>query len=215
MPVEAEFDKDMTRMLGLFEQVKHEYDLYFAGTRKEPPTKEFRDLDRLVKRYANASLPRLAQQFRFSSFYSKFSLYSEQWMKWLRAKEEGFTGDPRISGAVRRAKKAYSRLDSGAKEAERPKEAATAQAVAPTPQEEELLEIQVQSNEGRALRRLFDDFVSASLEAGQVPQWDFGSFQRHLSSQRSAILQKYKGKDVQFAVQTKDGKVSLKAKVVK
>ena len=215
MPVDTEFDKDIVRMANLFEHVKHEYDLYFAGTRKDPPTKEFRDLDRLVRRYANSSLPRLSQQFRFSSFNSKFTLYSEQWMKWLRAKEEGFTGDPRISGAVRRAKKAYAKLDSGIKEAERPKEPSAAQAVSPTPQEEELFEIQVQSNENRALRKLFDDFVEASLESGQVPQWNFASFQGHLNSQRAAILQKYKGKDVQFTVQTKDGKVSLKAKVVK
>jgi hypothetical protein len=98
---------------------------------------------------------------------------------------------------------------------EKPREKAAAQAVSPTPQEEELFEIQVQSNEDRALRKLFDDFVDASLEAGQVPQWNFSSFQGHLSNQRSAILQKYKGKDVHFTVQTKDGKVSLKAKVVK
>ena len=36
-----------------------------------------------------------------------------------------------------------------------------------------------------------------------------------MKQQREAILAKYEGKDVVFTVQSKDGKVSLKAKIVK
>ena len=217
MPVETEFEKDMTRMQNLFDLVKHEYDLYFAGSRKEPPSKEYKDLEKLVRRYANSPQQRLSQQFRMATFNSKFAIYSEQWNKWLRAKEEGFVGDPRILGAVRKAKKTYSDMDKRGTDGEKAaaKESAAPKSGAPTPPSEELFEVQAASNGSRAVRKLFDDFVEASLEAGQVPQWDFSAFQRHLKSQKDAILQKYKGKDVQFSVQSKDGKVSLKAKVVK
>jgi hypothetical protein len=207
----------MTKMQNIFDFVKHEYDLYFAGTRKEPPTREYRELEKMVRRYANTSLPRLSQQFRLATFNSKFAIYSEQWNKWLRAKEDGFVGDPRILGAVQRARKAYRDMDKAAKEKEQeaPAEAPPSKAGTPTPPAEELLEVQAVSNGNRAVRKLFDDFVAASLQAGQVPQWDFTTFRGHLVSQKEAILQKYKGKDVQFTVQSKDGKVSLKAKVVK
>jgi hypothetical protein len=48
-----------------------------------------------------------------------------------------------------------------------------------------------------------------------VPEWDFSAFEKHVKQQKEAILAKYAGKDVVFSVQSKDGKVSLKAKVVK
>jgi len=221
LPSESEFEKDMTKMYGLFEVVKHEYDLYFAGMRKEPPTKEYRDLERMVKRYANSPLQRLSQQFRLATFNGKFAIYSEQWNKWLRAKEDGFVGDPRILGAVRKAKKAYMDMEKGAKEKEKEKEKETPKEVpaprptAPTPPAEELFDVQAASDGSRAVRKLFDDFVAASLQAGQVPQWDFSSFRVHLANQKEAILKKYKGKEVQFTVQTKEGQISLKAKIVK
>jgi hypothetical protein len=218
LPVESEFDKDMVKMQVLFDSLKHEYDLYFVGTRKEPPAKEFKVLEKMVRRYANTSLPRLSQQFRVATFNSKFSIYSEQWNRWLRAKEDGFIGDPRILGAVRKAKKAYQDMEKEAPDREEVsgrKALVSQKPTAPTPQAEELLEVQAASNGTRAARKLYDDFVTASLKSGEVPQWDFTSFQGHLVSQKETILQKYKGKDVQFTVQVKDGKVSLKAKVVK
>jgi hypothetical protein len=68
---------------------------------------------------------------------------------------------------------------------------------------------------GKPLRGLYDEFISAKLEHGMVPEWDFEAFETHLKKQREAILAKYAGKDVVFSVQNSNGKVSLKAKVIK
>ena len=208
---EASFESDIKKMQDLFAVLKHEYDLYFAGTRKTQPAKERAELDRLVKLYGNGTLNRMSQQFLLNAFTSKFTLHCEQWNKWLRAKEDGLVSDPRLPGTTREAKKALYALEKSspghAKTAAKSEasEAVVTAAKEPPPREKG----------AKPLRGLYDEFISAKLELGMVPEWDFEAFEKHLKKQREAILAKYAGKDVVFSVQNANGKVSLKAKVVK
>lgn len=205
---EASFDADIKRMQELFAVLKHEYDLYFAGTRKTQPAKERAELDRMVRFYGNGTLNRLSQQFLLNAFTSKFALHCEQWSKWLRVKEDGLVSDPRLAGSTREAKKALYALEKSAPghtKAPGNPEAPAAVAQAPPSQEKD----------GKPLRGLYDEFITAKLEYGMAPEWDFEAFEKHLKKQREAILAKYAGKDVVFSVQNANGKVSLKAKVIK
>lgn len=205
---EASFDADIKKMQELFAVLKHEYDLYFAGTRKTQPAKERAELDRLVRIYGNGTLNRMSQQFLFSAFTSKFTLHCEQWNKWLRAKEDGLVSDPRLQATTREAKKALYALEKSspgrAKAAGKPEAPAAVAAEPP-----------LREKGGKPLRGLYDEFISAKLECGMAPEWDFDAFEKHLKKQREAILAKYAGKDVVFTVQSANGKVSLKAKVIK
>ena len=205
---EASFESDIKRMQDLFAVLKHEYDLYFAGTRKTQPAKERAELDRLVKLYLNGTLNRMSQQFLFNTFTSKFTLHCEQWNRWLRAKEDGLGSDPRLPATTREAKKALYALEKSSPG--RAKSAAKAEAPAAEAKEQPPRE-----KGGRPLRGLYDEFISAKLEYGMVPEWDFEAFEAHLKKQREAILAKYAGKDVVFTVQSANGRVSLKAKVIK
>ncbi len=204
---ETAFDKDMARMQRLFDQVKHEYDLFFAGSRKEAPLKERAELDRMVKFYANGTLNRLAQQFLFNSFSSKYNLQAELWNKWMRAREEGLVADPRLPSAARLARKALQDLE---------KQAPGSRPAGPGAQAPERPGVTAAHGPPRRkLQRLYDEFVSAKIDAGEIPEWDYGSFEAHIEKQKEAILQKYQGKDVVFSVRNQDGRISLKAKVVK
>jgi|WetSurMetagenome_2_1015567.scaffolds.fasta_scaffold02077_4 hypothetical protein len=208
---EQGFDADIKRMQDLFGVLKHEYDLYFAGTRKAPPTKERAEIDRLVRYYSSGTLNRLSQQFLFNSFTSKYSIHCEQWNKWLKAKEEGLVADPRFTASTMKAKKELYELEKAAPG--QVPAAARAETEAPAPA------ARAESAKGgvqnQHLRRLYDELINARLQVGMVPEWDFAAFERHVKQQREAILAKYEGKDVIFSVQSKDGKVSLKAKIVK
>ncbi len=206
---ETGFDADMKRMQDLFGTLKHEYDLYFAGVRKAPPSKERSEIERLVRLYSNGTLNRLSQQFMFNSFCSKFSLHCEQWNKWLRAKEEGLVADPRFTASTMQARKTLYELEKSS--AGRPKEKA---------EPEPSAEVRERSTTGeqksaKPVRNLYEEFINARLQLGQNPEWDYDAFEAHLRKQRETILNKYAGKDVVFTVQNQDGKVSLKAKVIK
>ena len=205
---EAGFEADMKRMQELFGVLKHEYDLYFAGTRKTQPAAERAELERLVRFYGNGNLNRLSQQFLYNAFASKFTLHSEQWNKWLRAKEDGLVSDPRFTASTRAAKKVLYELEKstarhmrGVGKPENP----------PIPP----MDGTQKESGGRPLRGLYDEFINAKLQHGMAPEWDYEAFEKHLKKQRETILAKYAGKDVVFSVQDQNGKVSLKAKVVK
>lgn len=210
MVSETEFQRDMSRLRSLIEAVKHQYDLFFAGGRKDPPAKEHAELESMVRYYHNASLARLSQQFLFSSLANKFMVHSEQWNKWMRARDEGLATDPRLLGSVRKARKAMqdmerqSRNEQG-KDAESPTSS----------QHHEPDRKSSRPHGGNGVRKLYDDFLNAKLQAGEVPQWDFKAFEEHLKKQRESISAKYGGREVVFSVQSKDGRVTLKARVVK
>ena len=53
------------------------------------------------------------------------------------------------------------------------------------------------------------------LPAGQTVELDPAKFEKKLEKQRAELIEKYKARDVVFSVAVQDGKVSLKAKIVK
>ena len=208
---EGNFERDMARMQSLFDQVKHGYDLFFSGARTDPPSRERAELDRMFKTYSNGPINRLAQQFLFSSFSNKYILHSELWNKWLRAREDGLSQDPRLPAAIRKAKRDLQDLERG--------RVASPSEPEPSPEEAERLSRQSpparQPQDGKNIRLLYDEFLNAKLQSGEMPELDFASFENHVARQREAILKKYQGKDVIFTVKNQDGRVSLRAKVVK
>jgi hypothetical protein len=209
---ESEFQRDMSRLRSLIQAVKHQYDLFFAGGRKDPPAKEHAELEGIVRFYNNESLTRLSQQFLFSSLANKFMVHNEQWNKWMRARDEGLASDPRLLGSVRKARKALQDMERQTEQSQ-PEEGNGR----PSVQEPRMDQTAPPPSRrgGNGLRKLYDDFLNAKLSAGQVPQWDFKAFEAHLKTQRKNISAKYPGRDVVFSVQSKDGRVTLKARVVK
>ena len=208
---EGNFEKDMARMQGLFDQVKHGYDLFFAGARTDPPSRERAELDRLFKTYSNGPINRLAQQFLFSSFSNKYILHSELWNKWLRAREDGLSQDPRLPATIRKAKRELQELERGRPAPQNATESA-AEGDARTSKKDPP---ERSPKDGKNVKILYEEFLNAKLKSGEMPEMDFASFERHVARQREAILKKYQGKDVIFTVRDKDGRVSLRAKVVK
>ena len=65
------------------------------------------------------------------------------------------------------------------------------------------------------MRTLFDRFVEARKAAGEAGPVKFESFQKVISQQATRILNEKGAQAVDFRLETKDGKVSLKAKPVK
>ena len=66
-----------------------------------------------------------------------------------------------------------------------------------------------------AVRSLFDRFLEARKAAGEAAPVKFESFQKIISQQAARILSEKGAQAVDFRLETKDGKVSLKAKPVK
>lgn len=226
--LEQDFDKDIVKMQESFARLKREYDLFFAGNRKDPPYRESKDLDTLVKKWRNANVTRLAVQFRLQSFLSSYTLQTEMWNKWMRQKEEGLARDPRLVAAVRKGREVLRELDKGITEPERevvdlgvapapelPPAQEPKRRAAELPPELPVIPAKAESKSNGAARKLFDQFIKAKMDQGEIPDVDFAAFEKKLVKQKKEIAQKYQDHEVVFSVVAKDGKVSLKAKVVK
>ena len=66
-----------------------------------------------------------------------------------------------------------------------------------------------------AVRTLFDRFLEARKQAGENAAVKFESFQKIIAQQSTRILNEKGASAVDFRLETKDGKVSLKAKPVR
>jgi hypothetical protein len=65
------------------------------------------------------------------------------------------------------------------------------------------------------VRTLFDRFLEARKQAGESGAVKFESFQKIIAQQSARILNEKGASAVDFRLETKDGKVSLKAKPVR
>lgn len=210
-----DFEKDLPRMQKLLEVLRLQYNLFFSGARKNPPASERVELDRLFNYYRNANIQNLSQQFRFNSFAHTYTLQCEQWGKWQRAKDNGVVADPRMVAALRKAERELGELEretpEEARKRQHPKEQNPDDARAPKagPSRDE------SKIEQSPMQKLFEQYTKARLLNGEMTAIEQAAFERQVERQRQAIIEKYKAKDVTFTVATQNGKVTLKAKVVK
>jgi len=69
--------------------VKIEWDLFFAGHRKIPPSREMTDLESFARDLKAVPIPEHASRFRLDTLYSNYVSMRELWSKRLQRLEEG------------------------------------------------------------------------------------------------------------------------------
>src|SRR5216683_4418881 len=86
----ATIDEDLSQFERDIRQLKIEYDQYFGGGRKRPPTEIEWRLDILVKRYGERGGDlKFAQRFRFNNLSQTYAKYKDIFRKRTAQKEEG------------------------------------------------------------------------------------------------------------------------------
>jgi hypothetical protein len=185
--------------LGLIEtsirQLQIEWDKFFGGVERKPPTDQKARLEALLRRHANAEIRNNAERFRYQNLTARYNTMNELWTKKLRAMEEG-----RPMG-----------LHGSKLPPPPPPSVRAAPPRAPAPAE---YRVRRPEAETEVVRALFDQYQQARTRAGEAGV-KFESFQKVIAQQASRILTEKGGQAVEFRVETKDGKVSLKAKAVK
>jgi hypothetical protein len=88
-------DKALNDLEHMIEQLKRDYEIFFAGGIKRPPLDLRTNTERSVRRFASLQTLNNAQRFRFNSLAARFNVYAELWNKQIRLKEEG-----KLPGAI-------------------------------------------------------------------------------------------------------------------
>jgi hypothetical protein len=176
-----------------------EWDKFFGGVEKKPPTDLKGRVEALIRKHAYAELRNNTERFRYQALTARYNTFNELWTKRLRANEEG-----RVLGLH----------GIHAHAAAPPPSAAPAAPAAPAAAPREV-RVQHPQQDEAAVRTLFERFIAARRESGESTAVRFDSFQKLITQQASRILNEKGARAVDFRLETKDGKVSLKAKPVR
>jgi hypothetical protein len=200
VPPSSPINDDLDILERSFRQLQIEWEKFFGGVEKKPPTDMKARVEALIKKYAYAEIRNNTERFRYQTLSSRYATFNELWNKRMRAIEEGRPMG--IHGI-------YERRVAPPPVYAPPTPAARAQSGGG--------EVRVKDPGGdtAAVRSLFDRFLEARKAAGEAAPVKFESFQKIISQQAARILSEKGAQAVDFRLETKDGKVSLKAKPVK
>lgn len=203
----ATIDEELAQMERDIRQLKIEYDMFFGGGRKRPPTEVEWRIELLVKRYAErAGELKYGQRFRFNNLTQTYAKYKDMFRKRLAQREEGKVD--RHFGAAAKAI-----------EAERARVQAEAQqkaAVGTTVSESKTFRVVCSEPEKESdkVDRLFEAFVQAKKQAGEeISKLTRSGFNEFVRKKTKDLQSKKNCRDVEYVVETVDGQVKLKALV--
>ena len=201
MPPSSPINDDLDILERSFRQLQIEWERFFGGVEKKPPTDLRARVEALIKRYAYAEIRNNTERFRYQTLAARYATFNELWNKRVRAIEEGRPMG--IHGV-------YERRAAPPPTHAPPPPAGRAAASGSG-------EVRVKDPGGdtAAVRSLFDRFLEARKATGEAAPVKFESFQKIISQQAARILSEKGAQAVDFRLETKDGKVSLKAKPVK
>jgi hypothetical protein len=203
----ATIDEELGQLERDIRQLKIEYEMYFGGGRKRPPTEIEWRIELLVKRYAERGGElKYGQRFRYNNLSQTYAKYKDVFRKRLAQREEGKV--QRHFGAAAKAI-----------EAERAKIQVTSVA-APgagvTADDAKAFRVVCSEpeKETEKVDQLYEAFLQAKQQVGEetakLTKSAFNEFVR----KKTKDLQETKNcRDVEYVVEVIDGQVKLKALV--
>lgn len=180
-------DKDLTEIESLLNKLKLEWDKFFGGGSKKAPWELQKLIEQRLSIYKDTSELSYSQKFRLNSINGKFTSMKERFDKQLRYKDEGLTtyGRQMRMPPVQEIPQAKAIITDEKKE------------------DKKLVEYQ----------KLFEEYVEARKKCGEpISQINYDNFAQTIEKQKKQILEKIKGRDIEFYVSIEDGKAKLKAK---
>jgi hypothetical protein len=195
----ATIDEELAQLEKDIRQLKIEYDQYFGGGRKRPPTEIEWRIELMVKRYGERGGDlKFGQRFRYNNLTQTYAKYKDIFRKRTQQKEEGKV--QRHFGAAAKAI-----------EAERARAAAAKPpAAAPTAFRMVCSEPEQESDK---VDQLYQAFQQATAQTGGSVKQSRENFSEFVSKKTKELQQQKNCREVEYVVEVVNGEVKLKALV--
>jgi len=199
----ATIDEDLSALERDIRQLKIEYDMYFGGGRKRPPTEIEWRIELIVKRYGERGGDmKFGQRFRFGNLAQTYAKYKDVFRKRLASREEGKV--QRHFGAAAKVIEAERAKSQPSAAAASSAEAAKVFRVVCTAPEKEADKVE----------QLYEAFVRAKQQAGEeLGKMSRAGFNEFVRKQTKDLQKQKNCHEVEYVVETVDGQVKLKALV--
>ena len=192
-------DEELSQLEKEIRVLKIEYEQFFAGGRKRPPSDTQWRVELIIKRYGDRG-PDMSfgQRFRYSNLTQTYAKYSDIWRKKLQQKEEG--NAPRHFGAAAKAI-AADRAERAARVR------GNAGQVYITALADPDLEIS-------KVEELYKKLLEARKSSGETtPTPPLDEFQQFVRRKTLELREKKHCQQVEYVVALESGHVKLKARV--
>jgi len=202
----ATIDEDLAQLERDIRQLKIEYDAFFGGGRKRPPTEIEWRIELLTKRYAERGGDlKYGQRFRFNNLAQTYAKYKDVFRKRLAQREEGII--QRHFGAAAKAI-----------EAERSKTHPEPTTAVPAAGAAETQAFRVvcsePEKETEKVDQLYTAFLRAKQNAGEeTSKLSKAGFKEFLRKKTKDLQEKKNCRDIEYVVEVVNGQVKLKALV--
>jgi hypothetical protein len=201
----ATIDEEMSQLEKDIRQLKIEYDQFFGGGRKRPPTEIEWRIETIIKRYGERSAElKFGQRFRYNNLTQTYAKYKDIFRKKTQQKEEGKV--QRHFGAAAKAI-----------EAERAKTAAASRPPAPasTPAQPSAFRMTCSEPEQEIdkVDQLYQAFQQAMQQTGGSIKQSRDNFNEFVSKKTKELQKQKNCREVEYVVEVVNGEVKLKALV--
>jgi hypothetical protein len=209
----ATIDEELGQLERDIRQLKIEYDQYFGGGRKRPPSEIEWRIETIIKRYAERGGElKFGQRFRYNNLTQTYAKYKDIFRKRVQQKEEGRS--QRHFGAAAKAIEAERAKHQAPPPAPTaPAPIAASVAAPPQPAGFRMVCSEPESEPDK-VDQLYRAFLRAKAQTGEdAGKLSAAGFQEFVRKKTKDLQQKQNCRDVEYVVEVVDGQVKLKALV--
>jgi hypothetical protein len=196
-------DEDLSQLEKDIRQLKIEYEQYFGGGKKRPPSEIEWRIDTMVKRYSDRGAEmNYGHRFRYSNLVQMYTKYREMFRKRMKQREEG-TVQRHFGAAAREIEALRAQAQKGA-EAEKSKPARYPFTVSWDDPD----------HEAKKVEQLYAAFRDAKQEAGEeTDSLTVEAFQKFVRQKTAQLKKQQDAHEVEYVVTLEGKHARLKARV--
>ncbi len=191
-------DEELNQLDDNVRRLKIEYDVFFGGGSKKPPTDLEWRVQATIKKHSDNRKLNFAQRFKFNSITQKYAVFNSLWQQKLRIKEEGY----------RRPQDALLSIQGL-----RPFEDTDSEVIDISEPEPFRAVFSDVERERKQVQSLYEAMMEARRHSDvKAPAGSFESFQQFVAKKTDQIRKEFGCSQVEYSVETENGQVRLKAK---
>ena len=192
-------EEELSQLEKDLRQLQIEYDAYFSGGRKRPPTEIEWRVHTLIKKFSDTGGKlKYAQSFRFNNLASRYAKFSEVWRQRAKRVEEGRTafGYSKVARELEQ-----QRLAEAARQHEARIHGETQRVAFSDP-----------LKEPEKVQSLYRTLLEAKKELGEKADINFEQFHKFVRQKTEELRKQGGARQVEYTVSVENGQVKLKAK---
>jgi Zn-dependent oligopeptidase len=194
-------DEELSVLEDQLRRLKIEYDMYFGGGSKKPPTDIEWKVKNLLKKYSDGHRMNYAQRFRYTTIQQRYALYNALWQQKLLIKEEGY----------RRPQDAVLGIQ-GLRTDEEHEAQKALKHHGPVTEERPFSMAFSDASDSKQVESLFQALTEARNKTGEKSAANLDSFKKFVKQKTAQLRKEYGCKVVEYTVELQNGQAKLKAR---